>query len=64
MTDTPLSPVTASSGDTSHAQGGQGQPGINVQKLADKVYDLLLADARLGRARGDSPMTAQRNGEG
>jgi hypothetical protein len=35
-----------------------------MQKLADKVYLLLLADARLGRARADSPLIAQRNGEG
>jgi len=64
MTETP--PVSSSeSGDASgHAPGGQLQPGINVQQLADKVYDLLLADARLGRARGDSPLIAQRNGEG
>jgi hypothetical protein len=37
---------------------------VDVQLLANKVYDLLLADARLGRARGDSPLIAQRSGEG
>jgi hypothetical protein len=39
-------------------------PSINVQKLADKVYQLLLADARIGRARGDSPLVHERRGEG
>jgi hypothetical protein len=28
-------------------------PAIDVQHLADKVYALLLAEVRLGRARGD-----------
>jgi hypothetical protein len=68
MTDSPISASPASGGGASHAPGGQdesaGLAGINVQLLADKVYDLLLADARLGRARGDSPLIAQRNGEG
>ncbi len=63
MTDSPVTPAPASGS----VPGGQDQPadaGINIQQLADKVYDLLLADARLGRARGDSPLIAQRNGEG
>jgi hypothetical protein len=55
---------SGASGQAAHAPGGQNPAGINVQQLADKVYDLLLADARLGRARGDSPLIAQRNGEG
>jgi hypothetical protein len=36
--------------DEAHA----GQPGgIDVQQLADKVYRLALAEARLARARGE-----------
>ena len=27
---------------------------VDVEKLADRVYRLMLADARLGRARGES----------
>jgi hypothetical protein len=46
------------------AGGGAGGHGVNVQHLADKVYQLLLADVRLGRARGDSPMPPSRKGEG
>jgi hypothetical protein len=42
----------------------QAPPQVDVQKLADKVYQLLLADARLGRARGDSPLVPQRTREG
>ena len=68
MTDSPISSGGVSGGEAAPAPGGQnpagGAAGINVQQLADKVYDLLLADARLGRARGDSPLLAQRNGEG
>jgi hypothetical protein len=48
------------------ADGAQAQPGapkIDVQKLADRVYQLMLADARLGRARGDSPQVPTRMGE-
>jgi hypothetical protein len=62
MTETPASP--GSDHAAGHAPGGQPQPGVDVQQLADKVYDLLLAEARLGRARGDSPLIAQRKGEG
>ncbi|MBV9327026.1 MAG: hypothetical protein JO352_25000 [Chloroflexi bacterium] len=64
MTETPHTPATTSGNDAGQAPGGQLQPGVNVQQLADKVYALLLADARLGRARGDSPLIAQRLGEG
>ena len=68
MTDSPISHTPSSSEGVAHVPGGQdqsaGQAGINVQQLADKVYDLLFADARMGRARGDSPLTVQRNGEG
>lgn len=28
-------------------------PAINVERLAAKVYQLMLEDARLARARGD-----------
>jgi len=64
MTEMPSSSATPSGSAAGHGPGGELQPGINVQQLADKVYDLLLADARLGRARGDSPLIAQRLGEG
>lgn len=37
---------------------------VDVQKLAEKVYKLLLKDARLGRARVDSLPVPQRLGEG
>jgi hypothetical protein len=37
---------------------------VDLEKLAEKVYQLLLADTRLGRARGDSPLLPQRKGEG
>jgi hypothetical protein len=68
MTDSPISSDGAAGGGTAQSasagSGAGGQAGINVQQLADKVYALLLADARLGRARGDSPLIAKRNGEG
>jgi hypothetical protein len=64
MTETPPAAASGSSEATGHAPGGQLQAGIDAQQLADKVYALLRADARLGRARGDSPLIAQRNGEG
>jgi hypothetical protein len=64
VTDTPSSGPGGPGDVAGHAPGGQVQPGVNVQQLADKVYDLLLADARLGRARGDTPLIAQRDGEG
>jgi hypothetical protein len=43
---------------------GETHGGIDLQVLANKVYDLLLADARLGRARSDSPLISRRHGEG
>jgi hypothetical protein len=64
MTEAQSSHASASSSDATPPPGGHEQPGINVVQLADKVYALLLADARLGRARVDSPLIAQRNGEG
>jgi len=51
-------------------QGGEsgvapaGAPNIDVQLLAEKVYNLLLADVRLGRARGSSPVAPRRDKEG
>jgi hypothetical protein len=33
------------------AQPNGGPPGIDVHELANRVYKLFLADARLGRAR-------------
>jgi hypothetical protein len=30
-----------------------GPAGIDVERLADRVYQLLLAEARLGYARGE-----------
>jgi hypothetical protein len=46
------------------ADTAAGPHPIDVQRLADKVYNLLLADARVARARGDSPLVHQRHGEG
>jgi hypothetical protein len=33
--------------------GGGAPPELNVEQLADKVYRLLQAEVRLGRARGE-----------
>ena len=33
--------------------GRAGLAGIDVERLADRVYQLLLAEARLGLARGE-----------
>jgi hypothetical protein len=30
-----------------------GQPGIDVERLAERVYQLFLAEARLAHARGE-----------
>jgi hypothetical protein len=60
MSETPI--AGAAPPPTDAADAGAHQ--IDVQQLADKVYDLLLADARLGRARSDSPLVSQRRGEG
>jgi hypothetical protein len=61
MSETP-SVAAAPPADAAQADGGAQK--IDVQKLADKVYDLLLTDARLGRARSDSPLVERRQGEG
>jgi hypothetical protein len=61
MTETP--PPASATTSVSSGQGQAAPHGINVEHLADKVYQLLLADARLGRARTDSPLQSRRNGE-
>jgi hypothetical protein len=42
----------ASNLDVQPGQTGDG--GIDVQRLADLVYRLMLAEVRLGQARGES----------
>lgn len=56
MAEAPVPPTTA-------APLPAARP-VDVQKLADKVYQLLFNDARVGRARVDSPLVPQRHGEG
>ena len=51
---------TSQFGVGSHDQTVGAQPSINVQQLADRVYSLLLADARLGWARGEAPLRPTR----
>lgn len=36
-------------------------PAIDIQQVADRVYRLLLAEARLARARGERPGPAKRS---
>ena len=62
MPDAPVpsatsAPASAPAADAQHSN-------INVQQLADKVYSLLLADLRLGWARGEAPVGPTRKGEG
>jgi hypothetical protein len=45
-------PAQAASTDGDLAQ--TGADGIDVQRLADLVYRLMLAEVRLGQARGES----------
>ncbi len=54
------------SGDASPALGTDAsrRPAIDVQLLAEKVYRLLLADARLGRSRSDWQAPPRRSREG
>jgi hypothetical protein len=40
-----------------------GHSAIDVQRLAEKVYALLLADARLGHARTESAAAPRRSAE-
>jgi hypothetical protein len=65
----PENPQVAAAGPGSLVSAaGESQPGappaVDVQQLADKVYALLLADVRLGRARGDVFNAPRRNGRG
>ena len=56
-------PVSATSaGGESHA--GAAPHAVDAQRLADKVYALLLADIRLGRARDDVFNSVRRGGRG
>lgn len=52
-----MSEVPLPSGGNTPSQGtapaGQ-QPAIDIEKLAEKVYQLMRADARLARARGQA----------
>lgn len=46
------SPSTPPAGQDAPAEGEQNQAGtIDIQKLAEKVYQLMQADLRLERAR-------------
>jgi len=62
MAEPPVTPA-ASQSATSATAGAGAHPNVNVQKLADKVYSLLLADVRLGLARGESPLPPTRKEE-
>jgi hypothetical protein len=62
VSDSPTVGTALPTADAASTQDAAHQ--IDIHKLADKVYDLLLADARLGRARSDSPLVSQRRGEG
>jgi hypothetical protein len=42
--------MAQTSGDRS--SGGRAQPAIDLEKLAEKVYQLMRQEARLARARG------------
>ena len=42
------------------AGGAAAQAAIDVERLADRVYHLLLAEVRLGRARGETPPHRER----
>ncbi len=54
----------ASGHESATGDGAAGaHPNINVQQLADKVYSLLLADARLSRRRGEATPRPTRKGE-
>ncbi len=49
-------PRVATAGDAIGAptEAASGTPpAIDLERLADKVYQLMLADVRLARARGD-----------
>jgi len=40
-----------------------GQSAVDVQRLADKVYALMVAEARVGHARTESATAPKRNVE-
>jgi hypothetical protein len=48
-------------GDAAHAAGGH--PPVDVQQLADKVYALMVAEARVGHARTEPATVAARSRE-
>ncbi len=49
----PGSPAGRSEAESgSSGEERANQDGIDLEKLADKVYDLMRSDARLDRARG------------
>jgi hypothetical protein len=62
MTETPTVGAPAPPANIAPSEGAAQS--VDVQILANKVYDLLLADARLGRARSDSPLISRRQSEG
>ena len=52
MSDQQATPTT---NIPTQGQVGSGQgKAIDIEKLAEKVYQLMRADARLGRARGQT----------
>lgn len=54
----------SAAGPPGGSQAQAGTPPVDVRKLAERVYQLLMADARLSRSRGDVPLPAARTGEG
>lgn len=47
--------ATSTTGISAQEQAGSGQSkAIDIEKLAEKVYQLMRAEARLGRARGQT----------
>jgi hypothetical protein len=65
MAEAPVPSATGGGESATHAAGDAAGPhaNINVQQLADKVYSLLLADARLSLVRGESSPRRTRKGE-
>jgi hypothetical protein len=52
--------MTTSQSDRPQSQpGGAAQP-VDPKKLAEKVYQLMLADLRIARARGARPARPRR----
>lgn len=57
MSDQQTTPTT---NIPTQGQSGSGQgKAINIEKLAEKVYQLMRAEARLGRARGQTRRTGR-----